>query len=142
MLTMHIFGILRLWGFQNIQFCSKLIRFCWLVTLYSFFYCTNSTFLLHKDFFSHHKYCSGWPLCIIKIFLRPKFGQKFWPFWPKIGFLQEIGSLTWKETGGHYSKTAWFYKMKVAKKLIFASSGARTWNFWQIFAIFAILVTK
>ena len=76
MLTMHIFGILRLWGFQNIQFCSKLIRFCWLVTLYSFFYCTNSTFLLHKDFFSHHKYCSGGPLCIIKFFFKAKIRPK------------------------------------------------------------------
>ncbi len=97
MLTMHIFGILRLWGFQNTQFCSKLIRFCWLVTLYSFFYYTNSKFLLHKDFFPHHKHCSGGPLCIIKFIFQAKIRPKIlailaqkWVFAAKWPFGLEI----------------------------------------------------
>ena len=73
---MHIFGILRLWEFQNTQFHLKVKETFCLMTLYRFFYYINSKFLLHKDFFSHHKHCSRWSLCIIKFIFQAKIRPK------------------------------------------------------------------
>ena len=114
MSTMHIFGILRLWGFQNAQFCPNPRKEWCLVTLYIFFYYINSKFLLHKDFFSHHKHCLGWSLCIIKFIfqakIRPKilaiFAQK-WVFAGKQHFGLEIEIQHWnfimqRDPGEHF----------------------------------------
>ena len=85
---MHIFGILRLWGFQNTQFHLKVKETFCLMTLYRFFYNINSKFLLHKEFFSHHKHCSGWSFCTIKFIfqakIRPKILAIFAQKWQKM----------------------------------------------------------
>ena len=89
MLTMHIFGILRLWRFQNIQFCPKLIRFWRLVTLYRFF-------LLLKIFTSWGFFLT--PQTLLRMvplhnkihFSSQNSAKNFGHFWPKMGFYRKM----------------------------------------------------